>query len=602
MTTNARLQFEKEPLFYQIAIFGKSRAVAITTEVERVYRSIEVEIDRGNLGTVLFLFAGKAISDSGMKFQPLVLEAKAIFYAEMQTVLLNVVFVKDVGSAEERPDENAGLCMGQAQRKQKQQERDQNAHNHLTICGKDTVYNSRITTGFTLISGIFVRVTSCYSLRTKSLQPKSVKIITLGCSKNTVDSEVLKSQLEANHFHVEHETEHPAEVVVINTCGFIDLAKEESVNTILDYAKEKQAGRLEKLYVTGCLSQRYKDNLEEEIPEVDAYFGTMELPALLKTMGATYRDELLGERSLVTPPHYAFLKISEGCNRTCSFCAIPLMRGKHVSRPIESLVEEAHYLARRGVRELMLIAQELTYYGLDLYQRRALPELLDKLCEVEGIEWIRLHYAYPHKFPLEVIEVMKRQPKVCDYLDMPLQHISDPVLKRMRRQITEEETKNLISRIREIHPGIRLRTTFLVGFPGETEEDHQALCRFVEETRFDRVGVFQYSHEEGTSGYSLEDDVSPDVKSARAEEIMNIQRGISLEKNQKMVGAALRVIVDRREAGQYIARSAYDSPEVDNEIWITTDNRDLQIGGFMEVVITDADEYDLFAVPSEAYR
>ena len=312
-------------------------------------------------------------------------------------------------------------------------------------------------------------------MRTKTLHPKKVKIITLGCSKNTVDSEVLKSQLEANQFEVEHETKGRTPVVVINTCGFIDLAKEESINTILEYAGEKREGRLEKLYVTGCLSQRYKDDLEQEIPEVDAYFGTMELPSLLKTMGATYRDELLGERSIVTPPHYAYLKISEGCNRTCSFCAIPLMRGGHVSRPMESLIHEAEHLAQRGVKELILIAQELTYYGLDLYQRRALPELLEQLCEVKGIEWIRLHYAYPHKFPLEVIEVMKAEPKICSYLDMPLQHYSDPVLQRMRRQITAAETSSLIQKIRDIHPEIKLRTTFLVGFPGETVEDHKAL-------------------------------------------------------------------------------------------------------------------------------
>jgi ribosomal protein S12 methylthiotransferase len=434
-------------------------------------------------------------------------------------------------------------------------------------------------------------------LRTKSLHPKKVKIITLGCSKNIVDSEVLKSQLEANQFEVEHETQSKTPVVVINTCGFIDLAKEESVNTILAYAEEKKHGRLEKLYVTGCLSQRYKDDLETEIPEVDAYFGTMELPSLLRTMGATYRDELIGERSIVTPMHYAYLKISEGCNRTCSFCAIPLMRGGHVSRPMESLVKEATHLAQRGVKELILIAQELTYYGLDLYQRRALPELLEKLSEVEGIEWIRLHYAYPHKFPLKVIQVMKANPKICDYLDMPLQHFSDPVLQRMRRQITSEETRQLIKTIRDIHPDIRLRTTFLVGFPGETEEDHRALCAFVEETRFDRVGVFEYSHEEGTRGYALEDDVPAEVKKARAEEIMGIQQRISLELNESMIGKPLRVLIDRKEGGQYVGRSAYDSPEVDNEIWIDAGAQKFSPGDFIEVVITGASDYDLTAKP-----
>ena len=430
-------------------------------------------------------------------------------------------------------------------------------------------------------------------MRTKSIHPKKVKIITLGCSKNIVDSEVLKSQLEANQFEVEYESQETTPVVVINTCGFIDLAKEESINTILEYAEEKKNGRLEKLYVTGCLSQRYKDDLETEIPEVDAYFGTMELPSLLKTMGATYRDELLGERSIVTPAHYAYLKISEGCNRTCAFCAIPLMRGQHVSRPMESLIKEAEHLARRGVKELILIAQELTYYGLDLYQRRALPELLEKLCAVDGIEWIRLHYAYPHKFPLEVIEVMKRQPKICNYLDMPLQHISDPVLHRMRRQITSEETKELVNKIRNMHPEIRLRTTFLVGFPGETEEDHQALCKFVEETQFDRVGVFEYSHEEGTRGYVLEDDVPAEVKKSRAEEIMAIQQSISLDHNETLVGKNLRVLIDRKEGKQFVARSEFDSPEVDNEIWIDYKPNSAQPGEFINVIITGASDYDL---------
>ncbi|MBK9981293.1 MAG: 30S ribosomal protein S12 methylthiotransferase RimO [Saprospiraceae bacterium] len=430
-------------------------------------------------------------------------------------------------------------------------------------------------------------------MRTKSIHPKKVKIITLGCSKNIVDSEVLKSQLEANQFNVQHETDRHAPVVIINTCGFIDLAKEESINTILEYADEKKQGRLEKLYVTGCLSQRYKDDLEQEIPEVDAYFGTMELPSLLNTMGATYRDELLGERSIVTPAHYAYLKISEGCNRTCSFCAIPLMRGQHVSRTKESLVKEATHLANRGVRELILIAQELTYYGLDLYQRRALPELLDQLCQVKGIEWIRLHYAYPHKFPLDIIEAMKRHPQICNYLDMPLQHISDPVLKAMRRQITSDETKELIAKIRDMHPEIRIRTTFLVGFPGETQEDHEALCRFVEETKFDRVGVFEYSHEEGTRGYVLNDDVPAHVKKERAEELMAIQQSISAAHNTSLVGRELKILIDRKEGGQYVGRTEYDSPEVDNEVWIESTDKKLQPGEFVIAKITQASEYDL---------
>ena len=421
-----------------------------------------------------------------------------------------------------------------------------------------------------------------------------MKLITLGCSKNIVDSEVIKTQLEANQFEVGHETAEDAPVVIINTCGFIDLAKEESINTILAYAEAKKQGRVEKLLVTGCLSHRYKDDLEAEIPEVDAFFGTMELPALLKTMGATYRDELIGERSIVTPAHYAYLKISEGCNRTCAFCAIPLMRGSHVSRPIESLVAEARHLADRGVRELMLIAQELTYYGLDLYQRRALPELLEQLCAVPGIEWIRLHYAYPHKFPLDVIRVMREQPKVCNYLDMPLQHISDPVLNRMRRQITSEDTRELIARIREMNPEIRLRTTFLVGFPGETEADHRALCDFVREAGFDRVGVFEYSHEEGTRGYTLEDDVPAEVKRQRAEEIMAIQQAFSMARNEAFVGRTIRVLVDRREAGQFVGRSEYDSPEVDNEVWITGDAAAIEPGRFIHVKITGASEYDLY--------
>ncbi len=430
-------------------------------------------------------------------------------------------------------------------------------------------------------------------MRTKTIHPKKVKIITLGCSKNLVDSEVLKSQLEASQFEVYHETSHSTPVVVINTCGFIDLAKEESINTILEYANEKKNGRLEKLYVTGCLSQRYKDDLEKEIPEVDAYFGTMELPGLLATMGATYRDELIGERSIVTPAHYAYLKISEGCNRTCSFCAIPLMRGEHKSRTLESLVHEAKHLAARGVKELMLIAQELTYYGLDLYQRRALPELLEKLCAIEGIEWIRLHYAYPHKFPLDIIEVMKNQPKICNYLDMPLQHISDPVLKRMRRQITSAETTDLVRKIRSINPDIRIRTTFLVGFPGETQEDHEALCRFIKETRFDRVGVFEYSHEEGTRGHELQDDVPSEIKKGRAEDVMSVQQSISLEHNESLVGRTLRVLIDRKEGGQFVGRTEFDSPEVDNEIWMDANAYQVNPGQFVNVLITTASDYDL---------
>lgn len=429
------------------------------------------------------------------------------------------------------------------------------------------------------------------------MHPKKVKIITLGCSKNIVDSEVMKTQLEANQFDVEHETNTQTPVVIINTCGFIDMAKEESIQTIIDYTLEKQEGRVEKVYVTGCLSQRYKDDLLVEFPEVDGFFGTMELPAILQTMGATYKDELIGERSIVTPGHYAYLKISEGCNRTCSFCAIPLMRGKHVSRTIESLIDEATHLANRGVKELMLIAQELTYYGLDLYQKRALPELLDKLCDIEGIEWIRLHYAYPHKFPLDIIEVMARQPKICNYLDIPLQHASDPVLHRMRRQITQAETRELIQNIRAINPEIRIRTTFLVGFPGETDEDHQELCKFIEEMEFERVGVFEYSHEEGTRGYDFEDDVPSELKKERAEEIMAIQHDVSLNHNEELVGKTLRILIDRKEGGFYIGRSEYDSPEVDNEIYIPVEKNRFTSGQFISVKVTSATAYDLQGIP-----
>ena len=431
-------------------------------------------------------------------------------------------------------------------------------------------------------------------MRTKNIHPKKVKIITLGCSKNIVDSEVIKSQLEANQFEVEHETSHKTPVVVINTCGFIDLAKEESINTILEYAEEKKSGRLEKLYVTGCLSQRYKDDLEVEIPEVDAYFGTMELPSLLATMGATYKDELIGERSIVTPPHYAYLKISEGCNRTCSFCAIPIMRGGHVSRTMESLVHEATHLAQRGVKELMLIAQELTYYGLDLYQRRALPELLDKLCAIEGIEWIRLHYAYPHKFPLEIIEVMKRQPKICNYLDMPLQHISDPVLKRMRRQITANETRDLIHNIRTILPGIRIRTTFLVGFPGETEAEFGQLLEFLEEAQLDRVGCFAYSPVEGAAANALPDPVPEEVKEERRARFMATQEKISAERLARKIGKRMIVLTDDISKNKAVARSTADAPEIDGLVYIDK-AKNVKPGEFIEVEITRSDAHDLHA-------
>lgn len=432
-------------------------------------------------------------------------------------------------------------------------------------------------------------------MKTKSIKQDKINVITLGCSKNLVDSEDMITQLKANDFDVSHETDDKADIVIINTCGFIDLAKEESVNTILEYAEVKKAGDIEKLYVTGCLSQRYKDDLEKEIPEVDAYFGTMELPALLSRLNADYKHDLIGERSITTPMHYAYLKISEGCNRTCSFCAIPLMRGKHISKPIEQLVLEAKNLASMGVKEIMLIAQELTYYGLDVYKRRALADLLDALCEVEGIEWIRLHYAYPSKFPFEILEVMARQPKVCNYLDIPLQHASDSVLDRMKRQITRAEQEEIVNRARTLVPEIAIRTTFLVGFPGETEEEFQELVDFVAEMKLNRVGVFQYSHEEGTSGYLMEDNVSEEVKAERANRLMEVQREISFDHNDAMVGRKLKVLIDRKEGGFFVGRTEYDSPEVDNEVLIDANKYFVRIGDFVDVSIDSADDYDLFA-------
>jgi len=432
-------------------------------------------------------------------------------------------------------------------------------------------------------------------LKTKRRNSDKVSVITLGCSKNLVDSENLITQLKGNDLAVSHDQYDPeANVVVVNTCGFIDRAKEESIQTILQYADLKSKGDIEKLYVTGCLSQRYKDDLEIEIPEVDAYFGTLELPQLLERLNADYKHELIGERWISTPAHFAYLKISEGCNRTCSFCAIPLMRGKHVSRPIEELVAEAKHLARNGVKELMLIAQELTYYGLDIYKDRSLPALLHALSDVDGIEWIRLHYAYPSKFPLEILDVMAERETVCNYLDMPLQHASDPVLKAMRRQITRRETEELLSEIRARVPGIALRTTMLVGFPGETEADFEELCDFVRKQRFDRLGVFTYSHEEGTSAGELADDVSEEVKADRANRLMEIQQEISFEKNREKVGKTLRVLVDRVEGDYFVGRTEADSPEVDNEVLISKKDHYLRVGDFATVTIIDAEDFDLY--------
>ena len=408
-----------------------------------------------------------------------------------------------------------------------------------------------------------------------------------------VDSEVLSGQLLANDIEVVHENgklDH--NIVVVNTCGFIDKAKEESVNTILDQVALKQKGKLDKVYVTGCLSHRYREDLEKEIPEVDAWFGTMELPLILKELEADYKSELLGERLLATPKHYAYMKISEGCNRTCSFCAIPLMRGTHVSRPMEELVKEAESLVRKGVREIMLIAQELTYYGLDLYKKRQLGELLNRLADVEGLEWIRLHYAYPSKFPIELLDVMRERKNICNYLDMPLQHASNNMLKAMKRQITREEMEDLVAAIREKVPGICLRTTLITGFPGETREDVEELKDFLRRMRFDRVGIFTYSHEENTSAHELEDNIPAAEKEARAQEIMEVQQEISLEKNQEKVGQVFKVLVDKKEAGRYLGRTEFDSVEVDNEVVINT-NKKLTIGDFVYVKITRAYDYDL---------
>ncbi len=427
----------------------------------------------------------------------------------------------------------------------------------------------------------------------RSKKQNKVNIITLGCSKNMVDSEVMSGQLAANDFDVVHENaklDH--NIVIVNTCGFIDKAKEESINTILDQVELKRKGKLDKVYVTGCLSERYKNNLEDEIPEVDAFFGTMELPRLLSTLNADYKAELVGERLLSTPAHYAYMKISEGCNRTCSFCAIPLMRGEHRSKPMEELIKEAERLVKMGVKEIMLIAQELTYYGLDLYKKRMLPELLRTLAKVEGLEWIRLHYAYPSKFPLDIIDVMREEPKICNYLDMPLQHASDKMLKAMKRQITQQEMKDLIGEIRSRIPGICLRTTLIAGFPGETKEDVDELKQFLEEMQFDRVGVFTYSHEEDTSAYTLKDELSQEEKEARAQEIIAFQQDISFEKNQQKIGQQLRVLIDKKEAGRYIGRTEFDSVEVDNEV-IVHSKKSLQPGDFVMVNITKAYDYDL---------
>ncbi len=432
-------------------------------------------------------------------------------------------------------------------------------------------------------------------MRTKTFRQDTINVVTLGCSKNLVDSENLITQLRGNDYEVTHDNaESQANVVIVNTCGFIDVAKQESIDTIVEYANIKRAGGIDKLYVTGCLSQRYKDDLEAEIPEVDAFFGTLEMPALLARLEADYKHELLGERQITTLPHYAYLKISEGCNRTCSFCAIPLMRGQHISRPIDELAQEARNLARRGVKELLLIAQELTYYGLDIYKKRELPQLLHTLADVEGIDWIRLHYAYPSKFPLEILDAMRARPEVCNYLDMPLQHASDRMLAQMRRHITKAETLELLDTIRAKVPGVALRTTFLVGFPGETEEDFEDLLNFVRQQEFERVGVFQYSHEESTRAYDFTDDVPADVKAERAQRLMEAQEEISLRKNEAKIGKVFKTLFDRKEGKYFIGRTEADSPEVDNEVLVPVKGNYARLGDFANVRITGAEEFDLY--------
>ena len=437
-------------------------------------------------------------------------------------------------------------------------------------------------------------------MRTKSHKKNKINVVTLGCSKNIYDSEVLMGQLKANNMEVAHESESQENnIVVINTCGFIDNAKEESVNTILDFVKRKEEGSVEKVFVTGCLSERYKPDLEKEIPNVDQYFGTTELPKLLKALGADYKHELIGDRLTTTPKHYAYLKIAEGCDRPCSFCAIPLMRGKHVSKTIEDLVTESENLAKNGVKELILIAQDLTYYGLDIYKKRRLADLLLALKDVEGIEWIRLHYAFPTGFPQDVLDVIRDEEKVCNYIDIPLQHIADDVLKSMKRGTTFEKTNSLLRDFREKVPGMAIRTSLIVGYPGETEKDFEILKNWVRDTKFDRLGVFTYSHEENTSAYDLEDDVPAEVKAARAEEIMAIQQEVSMSLNGEKVGKEFKVLIDRKEGNFFIGRTEFDSPDVDNEVLIDASKHFVRQGDFVQVKVYEASDYDLYAEPVE---
>ena len=437
-------------------------------------------------------------------------------------------------------------------------------------------------------------------MKTKTLKKNKVNVVTLGCSKNVVDSEILMAQLKANKFDVEHESmDDDAEIVIINTCGFIDNAKQESIDTILRYAQAKTDGEVSKVYVTGCLSERYKEDLIKEIPEVDAFFGTRELPRLLKTLKADYKHELVGERLLTTPSHFAYFKIAEGCDRPCSFCAIPLMRGNHVSTSIEDLITSAKSLAAKGVKELMLIAQDLTYYGLDIYKKRNLAELLEKLVEVEGIEWIRLHYAFPAGFPMDVLDVMNANPKIVKYLDMPLQHGSTKILKSMRRGITREKTEELVNEIRAKVPGIAIRTTLIAGYPGETDVEFQEMYEFVEKMKFERLGIFTYSHEENTHAFKLEDDVPEKVKKERADQIMELQSGISYELNQQKIGKTFKVLFDRAEGEYFIGRTEFDSPEVDNEVLVKKEHTFVRLGDFAMIEITSADHYDLYGKIAE---
>lgn len=432
-------------------------------------------------------------------------------------------------------------------------------------------------------------------MKTRTLRKNKVNVITLGCSKNIVDSEVMMGQLKANHFEVEHESNAgDASIVIINTCGFIENAKQESIDTIIQFAEAKEKGLVDKVYVTGCLSERYRGDLEKEITEVDAWFGTRELPRLLKTLKADYKHELVGERLLTTPYHFAYFKIAEGCDRPCSFCAIPLMRGKHISTPIEQLETQAMNLAKNGTKELILIAQDLTYYGLDLYKKRALADLLRRLSDVNGIEWIRLHYAFPAGFPMDVLDVMNERENICKYLDMPLQHITDNMLKSMRRGTTKQKTIDLVNEIRDKVPGIALRTTLISGYPGETEKDHEEMLEWVEQTRFDRLGIFPYSHEENTHAFTLDDDVPAEVKQERAEAVMQVQQGISFELNQLKVGKSFRVLFDRKEGDYFIGRTEFDSPEVDNEVLVSAKDSYVRVGDFAKVQVERAEDYDLY--------